>query len=268
MYRKFRLRNSLNTVWELTDATIRTFLNSPQGLGYSNSFETIQYGNVLSISKEETAFPVVSGTMLFYQDSIDEKYQSYNDFVNFLSNTPLILEYDVPGVETFYLDVMVQSLSKGEVQTNNMLECPISLQGLGLWRGSQVTSSSNNGTLTLVNNGQIPCGMEITLTGLLGNPYFTLSQNNEVYGEAKFESGTPFDSVYVNSKDAEQNVVLMQDDAVLPNPLGYQDLTISNGAIYVTFIKLAKGTSTLEVGVESGSISTVRVVYSPMYRSV
>ena len=98
------------------------------------------------------------------------------------------------------------------------------------------------------------------------NPYFTLEQNNEVYGEGKFLD--TFSKVIVNSEDGRQMVELQQSGSVLPNPLGYQDLSISNGSIYVTFVKLARGTSTLTVGVDSGTVSSFTVNYTPLYRSV
>ena len=100
------------------------------------------------------------------------------------------------------------------------------------------------------------------------NPYITLTQDNEMYGEAKFDDSTGFSKVFVNSRDGEQEVILEQGGSVLPNPLSYQDLSISNGAIYVTFVKLARGTSTLAIGMDSGSITGVTIKHTPLYRSV
>ena len=102
----------------------------------------------------------------------------------------------------------------------------------------------------------------------MSNPYITLTQDGEMYGEAKFIDSTAFDKVSVNSNDGKQEVALEQGGSVLPNPLSYQDLSISNGSIYVTFIKLARGTSTLAIGMDSGSITNVTIKFTPIYRSV
>ena len=106
------------------------------------------------------------------------------------------------------------------------------------------------------------------MTGTMENPYFTLVQDGEMYGECKFDDLTSFGEVFVNSKDGEQNVILKQGGSVVANPLSYQDLSISNGAIYVTFCKLARGTSTLTVGYDSGSLTGVDISFAPIFRSV
>lgn len=268
MYRRFALINSQSERWELTDVNIKTFLNSPQGLGFSNSFETGQYGNVLQIIKEETAFPVVSGNVVFYQDEIGEKYQSYNQFVNFLSYSPLVLEYYLPGVDTFYLDVMVQSLGKSEVELNNILNCPISLQGLGMWHGMKQTINTTSRDITVTNNGHFPVGFKINVQGTLAAPYIDLKQNGELYGEAKFEVGPRYSQIMIDSRDGMQDIQIGIGGSVMPNPLSYQDLSISNGAIYVTFMKLARGTSVIEIRASSMTINSCTVEFSPIYRSV
>lgn len=268
-YRKFKLKNSLNASWELTETSVKTFLSDPSGLGMSNSIETTQYGNVLRLDNIDTAFPSVSGNVMIYENTVDAKYLKYNQFVTFLTYTPLVLEYQVPGTnKTFYLDVVVASLDKTEVDRNGVMNCPITLQGLGMWRGNSFYWTGNASSKSLTNDGHFPVGLTVTLTGNMTNPYFTLTQNSEVYGEAKFIDTTAFNSVIVDSRDGMQSVELQQSNSVLANPLGYQDLSISNGAIYVTFIKLARGTSTLNVGMDSGSLTSVIVNYTPIYASV
>ena len=131
----------------------------------------------------------------------------------------------------------------------------------------QILGISKRKASWMLNNGHIPCGFTIEITGTSRvNPYITLTQDGEMYGEAKFDD--TFSKVYVNSRDGEQEVILEQGGSVLPNPLSYQDLSISNGAIYVTFVKLARGTSTLAIGMDSGSITGVTIKHTPLYRSV
>jgi len=160
------------------------------------------------------------------------------------------------------------NITKTEVKEDGLLRCTIQFMAFTFFKGAEQTQTGSGNQYTLVNNGDFPVGFEIEIKGSLTNPYFTLTQDSDMYGEAKFDDTTAFDSVYVNSNDGEQNVILKQSNAILPNPLSYQDLSISNGSIYVTFVKLARGTSTLDIGFESGNITSVDIKFTPQYRSV
>lgn len=269
MYRKFQLENSKGQLWDLTDHLVHSFLSDPTGLGFQQTITTVQYGNTLNVVTSNTNFPSVGGDILFYDSSNMDKYLMYEEFVEFCTHTPLILKYAKPGTNNiYYLKCEVTNLTKTEVKTDHLLTCPVTFQGLSMWEGDEVSINDTEDTYTLKNNGHFPVGFEITIEGSLTNPYVLLEQDEELYGEAKFDDSTAFDSVYVNSKDGEQNVILEQGGSVLPNPLSYQDLSISNGSIYVTFVKLARGTSELTIGMDSGSITNVTIKYSPQYRSV
>lgn len=268
-HRKFKLINAKGDIWDLTDPLICSFLSEPEGLGFNQTLTTVQYGNSLRVATSETNFPSVSGDVLFYDSSTADKYFLYASFVDFCTITPLYLVYSKPCDNVEYrLKCEVATLNKTEVKEDHMMTCPITFQGLGMWEGEEIVINGTDDVYSLVNNGHFPVGFEIKVEGALENPYFTLEQDGEVYGEAKFDDSTSFDSVYVNSNDGEQNVILEQSGSVLPNPLSYQDLSISNGSIYVTFVKLAKGESTLTIGMDSGSITNVEIRMMPKYRSV
>ena len=269
--REFWLKNSKSSdnLYYFQDGAVKVFLANPTGLGMSQSLSTTQYADVLtSVSTQN--FTQVGGEVLFWNDSRATKYDNYNKFVDFLTYTPLTLYYKIPTspTQTYSMEVEVLSLDKTEVKTDGLLRCNFSLQGLSRWKGTEVTKTGTASSYSLTNSGHLPCGFEITIEGSLVNPYITLEQDNEMYGEAKFDDSTAFSSVYVNSNDGEQEVILEQGGSVLPNPLSYQDLSISNGAIYVTFVKLARGISTLTIGMDSGSITGVTIKYTPLYRSV
>lgn len=270
MIRKFYLVNSIGQTQTLTDKGTRVFMNEPNGLGYSNSLNTVTRPDFLTLVSTEQAFGTISGEVIFYDTDNADRYQKYNDFVTFLTYAPLKFYYELPlsTPETYYCDVELLSIEKSESGTDNFMRCQISLQMLSRWKGAKVTLTGSGSTYTITNDGHIPVGFEITIEGSMENPYFTLEQDGEVYGEAKFDDATAFDSVYVNSADGQQNVVLMQGGSVIANPLSYQDLSISNGSIYVTFVKLARGESTLTIGMDSGSVTSVSIAFEPIYRSV
>lgn len=269
MYRKFQLENSLGQKWDLTDHLFKSYLNNPTGLGFSQSIETVQFGNSQNVKTSSTDFPTIGGDVLFWDDRNESKYELYEQFVKFLTYSPLIFKYKKPGNnEVFSLKCVATSLQKTEVKTNSLLTCSISLLGLGMWEGEEREITGTAQTYSINNIGHMPIGFEITLEGSLTAPYITFEQNGDLYGEAKFESVSQFNSVYINSNDGEQNIILRQGDSVLPNPLSYQDLSISNGSIYVTFVKLLNGVSDLTIGMDSGSLTGVNIKYTPRYRSV
>ena len=264
------LENGILKKYEFTMPSSKVFLNNPTGLGYSQTISTVQYADVLN-GTEAQNFPQIQGEVVFFDGANADRYDKYNKFIEFLTHSPLVIHYQIPKStpETYSMNVQVASVEKSESKSDGLLRCNFSLQGLSRWKGTEITKTGTASSYSLTNNGHLPCGFEITITGTsMKNPYITLEQDNEMYGEAKFDDSTAFSSVYVNSNDGEQEVILEQGGSVLPNPLSYQDLSISNGAIYVTFVKLARGISTLTIGMDSGSITGVTIKYTPLYRSV
>ena len=268
MVRELTLINSNNQTWTFTEHAFKVFLNNPQGLGFNRNVTTVRYGNKQNLTDITDNFPQPSGDILFYDSENGDRYTEYNQFCRFITYEPLKLVYTVPSLSEYTLDCVVTSLVKTESKTDGILTCPVVFQGLSFWKGTEVKQVGTASSYTLTNFGDYPVGFEITIEGSPVNPYVQLEQDNELYGEAKFIDSTAFDSVYVNSNDGEQNVILEQSNSVLPNPLSYQDLSISNGSIYVTFIKLARGESDLTIGMDSGSLTSVEIRFTPIYRSV
>lgn len=265
-YRQFELINSNNDTWYFTDHDFRVFLNEPTGLGFSRSFTTTRYGNVQVIDETTEEFPKPGGEIIFLDSLNEDRYEKYDNFVRFVSHEPLQFVYIAPGLGSFTLNCVITSLEKSESTIENIMRCAVEFQGLGFWKGNQIERNITDSTFTLENTGDFPCGFEITLTGSVTNPYFKLYQDNELYGEARFV-GT-FDGVYVDSNDGRQTVALSQNGDVVPNSIAYQDLTISNGSIYVTFMKIPRGNSSMEVGADSGSVTNTNIRYTPIYRSI
>jgi len=273
-YRKFWLVNGNGEKWNLTEKEIKSFLNNPSGLGFRKSIEITRYGERANKINEVYDFPQPQGELLFYDSVNSSRYDKYYEFTRFVMNQPITLYYQIPVsynsmiADTYKLDCEVTELQKTESKPDRIMTTQIVFSGLGFYEGEEIEINGTGTTYTIENKGDFPVGFEITLEGSLMNPYITLSQDGEMYGEAKFDDTTAFSSVYVDSKDGEQNVVLKQSGSILPNPLSYQDLSISNGSIYVTFVKLLRGVTELTIGRRSGSLTGVKIKYSPKYRSV
>lgn len=273
-YRKFWMINSNNERWNLTERELKTFLNNPQGLGFQKNITTNRFGNAQTLTDITDTFPTPNGEVLFYDSANASRYEKYNEFVKFLSYDPITLYYQLPfsiysQIPNIYtLECVVGTLTKTESKNDGLMTCPITFNALSFYKGDPVEINGSGLTYTLTNNADFPIGFEIELDGSLVNPYITLEQDNELYGEAKFIDSVAFDNVYIDSIDGEQNLILEQGGSVLPNPLSYQDLSISNGSIYVTFVKLARGESTLTIGMDSGSLTSAKIKFTPIYRSV
>lgn len=268
-FRQFQLVNGKGQTVLLSDLSSQIFLNNPAGLGYSNNVTTMQYGEALVLVTTDQGFSSLGGEVVFYDGSRSDKYANYNDFISFLTHKPLTLVYTIPTStpETYSMDVEVSNIDKTEIKTDGMLRCTFNMISLSRWKGDEVTITGSGTTYSITNDGHMPVGFEITIEGAsMKNPYFTLTGDDGLYGEGKFTD--TLDSVYVNSRDGKQEIVLEKNGSIVPNPLGKQDLTISNGSIYVTFAKLIRGEVTLDVGMDSGTLSSVTVKYIPLYRSV
>ena len=262
------LQNGILKKYEFTVPSSKVFLNNPTGLGYSQTITTIQYADVLN-GTEAQNFPQIQGEVVFFDGTNADRYDKYNKFIEFLSYSPLVIHYQIPKTiaEEYTMDVQVVSVEKSESKPDGLLRCNFSLQGLSRWQGAEVTKTGTSSSYSITNSGHLPCGFTIEINGTsMKNPYITLTQDNEMYGEAKFDA--TLSKMFINSKDGEQEVILENNGVVSTNPLSYQDLSISNGSIYVTFIKLARGTSTLAIGMDSGSITGVTIKHTPLYRSV
>ena len=277
-YRVFWAINSKGERWDFTEREFKSFMNNPQGLGFSKTISVNRYGNVQNLTDITDNFPQPNGEVLFYDSSNSTRYDKYNQFVKFLSYEPITLYYKIPVSfysripNTYSLECVVGTLTKTESKTDNMMNCSITYNALSFYKGEEVEISGTGLTYTINNDGDFPVGFEIEINATynfyMKNPYIQLSQDGSLYGEAKFIDDTRFNKVYINSKDGEQNVILQQSGSVLPNPMSYQDLSISNGSIYVTFVKLARGETTLTIGADSQNITDVTIKYTPIYRSV
>ena len=276
-YRVFWMINSKGERWDFTDREFKSFLNNPQGLGFSKTFSVNRYGNVQNLTDITDNFPQPNGEVLFYDSSNSTRYDKYNSFVKFLSYEPITLYYKIPVSyysripNTYSIECVVGTLTKTESKTDNILNCSITFNALSFYKGEEVVINgaiAGTGYFHVKNDGDFPVGFEIMATGSVSNPVVTLKQDDELYGEAKFIDATAFSKVYIDSNDGEQNLILEQGGSAVPNPMSYQDLSISNGSIYVTFIKLARGESTIMIDGTAGSFTSATIRFTPIYRSV
>lgn len=264
MVRQFYIENSLGKKYELTNRNFKTFLDSPQGLGYVKNLTTLRLGNQELTTNEQLSMPSVSGTLMFY-DKLGNAYQDYIDFIQFARYTPLKLYYQPPNLlSPYYIDCEIVQLDKGEYQREGYLSCAVVFYGTSLWKNSQsyvyeISKVNGEGgkyydlvrpyyyagnslnSIVINNNGDVPVGFTFEINGSVTNPRLTAVQNDVTYGLLKL-NGT-FDYCKIDSNDTMQSIYLENEDSVIANPLSYQDLSIADGVANITFFKLKAGQS-------------------------
>lgn len=271
--RKFWFINGLGNKFNLTIKEEKHFLSDPTGLGFNKSIATISIGDSEIKTDEAIDMPSVSGNVLFY-DKIVEAYQQYFEFIDFLKYEPLKLFYNPPNtVNPYYIDCDVVTLDKSEFTQEGYLSCPITIYGKSLWLDSKETiltaynelggegkyyelerdySYEGNALqgMILNVNGHLPVGFKYEIYGNVTNPILTAYQNDVKYGICKLDGS--FDYVCIDSDDTTESIALKKDDALLANPYSYQDLSIADGVVDVTFFKLKVGESMLSFSSDDG----------------
>lgn len=266
MARQFYLENGLGKKYELTNKNFKQFLNEPEGLGFSKNLNVLRIGNVELITDEQYSMPSISGEVLFY-DNLENAYQDYLEFINFVRYSPLKLYYLPPNMLfPYYIECSITQVDKSEYQRVGYLSCPVTFYGYTLWQNSQesnlVVSNSENkdgkyyelirpyhyagnslNSIEINNTGDVPIGFVFEVVGSVTNPRLIASQNGIVYGQLKL-NGT-FDYIMVDSNDLTESIYLENNGTVITNPLSYQDLSIADGVSDITFFKLKIGESKL-----------------------
>lgn len=202
--REFNLINELGQSYSFMDIDTGAFLSSPSGLGYSykNSYQKL--GNVFINSLTELSQGSVTGKVYF------TKYENYRKLINFIhKSTKLMLMYVVPyekSTKTYYKDVEVTNISKGDKDKNGLLSCSITLTSLSLWYEKIITKYivEDDGTTTIwdfyfdsyfpsyssrdldyINDGDVNASIEVNIDGEVTNPTMKLYIEGELQQEIK-----------------------------------------------------------------------------------
>lgn len=292
--RNFWLTNADDVRFELKGRNIAntiSFLHEPEGLGYNVELSTVKLGNTDIILSEQYNLPPVAGDLIFI-GSVPEAYQQYQNLLTFLARRPITLHYLPPNTNDGYRClVRVTSLEKTEVSAEDgCLHCPIQFYRQSLWYQDEPTQLEvendtavgksypldrpySYGALSLhnvqmMNRGMADTGIKVEIYGSVTDPEWELYDNDGVqYGAAKI-IGT-YDYVRVNSDDAEEEIHLERGGSSIANAVNYQDLTVgSPQQVYVTFLKLRPGMSTLMFDLGDSFDGYVRLTWSNAYVSV
>lgn len=263
MYRQFWLINALGERYDFSDKNTKTFLNTPNGFGFSSNYSVNDLGNSQTLVSESYKLLDIKGELCFYEKTNEGRYQDYLNFIRFVKHKPLEFHYLTPNsVADYYSEIVFAQADKGEVGADGVLRVGVSFHRLTQWLTSDYTtlvlrnesledgkhynlirpyhySGTMLNDVPINNAGTDSVGFQIEIQGYVENPRFNLSQNGQIYGICKLDGN--FDYVKVNSVENKEEIYMTLDDAPIGNPVACQDLTVSNGENYVTFIQLLTG---------------------------
>ncbi len=262
-YRKHWLVNTLGNRFDFTDENSKIFLNDPSGFGLTRSYSSIKVGNSELITSQEFNLTDIMGELLFYNNTTGLIYDDYQKFIQFAKFKPLEFHYQTPNMlKSFYCDVLMTQVSKGEISRDGVMHVPIVFHRLTEWlddtdysvtlRNEPIEdgkyyelirpyhyAGTNLSNTPINNNGTDDVGFLLEINGEVQNPQFTLTQFGEQYGICKI-NGT-YDYVLIDSVERTEQIYLERNGSVITNPEQYQDFTIRNGNAYLTWCKFRVG---------------------------
>lgn len=288
--REFWLTNSEGTKFSLMPHA--NFLYEPEGLGYGVSLSTTKLGNTDIILSESYNLGTFSGDLLFMDNELGDKYQRYQEFMQFLAKRPIELHYLPPNTsDAYFCSVRVISLEKTEVNwEDNVLHCPIELYRQSMWFTERanvldVTTDVTDGkkylldrpyaygvkslsNISIYNNGMVDTPLLLEVEGAVVDPTFELyDEEANKYGACKILGS--YDYVRINSNEINEEIYLERGGSVIPNAVNYQDLTVgSPQQVYVTFLRAKPGKSTLVFIGDENFGGIVHVTWRNAYVSI
>ena len=200
MYRQFQLKNSIGETLDLNGS--KSLFTTPQGLGYqqTNNMASIGDGFYINVKKSWPKVSVI-GVIAF---GGDDPYADYVEFVDFINKGyDMTLAY-TPRSVTYYSEIDIEYINKGELNNIGVLEIPISMARKTPWykitpqtvnivpgSGGNVSTfdlvydyefidENTDGEATVVSLGHIPASLEVIVPGALTNPSITLLDSNGV----------------------------------------------------------------------------------------
>ena len=257
MVREFCLINNLGQTYSLMDSEEFAFFHKPKGLGFDYNSKYLKVGNVFSPSIRELSQSVIDGELYFHY------YENYRKLISFIHKaTKLTLKYVVPyknSIKTYYKDVTIDNLTKGDKEENGYLISSISLNSLSLWyeHSNFIIEDDDNvcywdfyfdsyfaqyssRDLEYINNGDLDGSIDLIIYGEVTNPKISLYIEGELFQEIEIKTqlmenerlyySSKSDDFYIKKRNSDGtytdlfdlNIITFENDNVLRIPPGKQ----------------------------------------------
>lgn len=282
-YRKFWIINSLGQTYELTKENSTIFLAEPEGLGFQRKYSSTKVGNSELVTAQEFELTDIEGSLLFFDDTNGQKYQHYQNFIQFAKYKPLEFHYQTANDFTsFHCEVLFVQADKTETGQDSILRVPVVFHRLTEWLSDETF-------VMVLDNTPVGTGKYFDAEGqdnhMLYYPYDALDPDvgyyyaglsldgvdivNEGTDDVGFQlevdgtvtnmqftlsqdgetygickiTGT-YTKVLINSVERDESIYLQNGNTVISNPEQYQDFTVGNGVAYLTWCKIRVGQTT------------------------
>ncbi len=241
------------------------FLHLPNGLGvkYDTAFSKV--GEYYIKNSQELSQKVISGDLIFR----NEYYKNYKSFIDFMSKyKKYSLVYAIENQE-YYIDIVLNSIGKGDTQGKDYLSCPIEFSALSSfykkitktyalrseanqnrwdisWSKGLLWQDATSGVLTVTNNGQSDSAWVIRINGACINPIITIATsdnrileipfNIELAGDEYIELSTIDNDLYCIKGTPTGTVnafdiLDFSNDNFIKLPIGENEITIASDIV-------------------------------------
>lgn len=270
LYRQFKIGNALSSVTKqyylMADPSQKHFFYNPTGLGFEKKYESTKQGNIETIDSVEFEMLDITGEIIFYGDTIEEKYKGYSDFIQFVKLKPLQLFYlPAYGNDEYYCDVLLTKVEKKEIDPKtDTLRIPVTFHRTGQWISKDTVYTLKNelvgsgkyydlerdyyyagsqlNNITIENLGTDEVGFRFEIDGYVKNPEFRIRiQNGEQYGIISLSG--EYTKVRIISIEDKDEIYLEDDGVIIGSPFNKQNFNAIDGKSYFTFIKIKPGVS-------------------------
>lgn len=262
--RQFWIKNAKGQIFDMNRED--AFFSDPKGLGISRKttyeqtgFSWIEKENILSQKKPY-------GNMVF------DGYEQYDEFVNIVQYTPLILMYQ-PLDTMYYMDVNTFTIDKSEISSKDtFLTCKVVFEGVTPWYKVKEVSKkksdnlgkkyryeypytyvdSQSGEAELFNGSGMEAYCRLKVFGPVKNPFWKVTQNDKTITDGKILAEIDRESCIIVNSDPRKLEISKCD--LYENV--QEDLYEKSDFSTTRFIYVPCGKSRIKIGHEgSGEIA-------------
>lgn len=207
--RYVKLKNSAGLEYDIT--TENALFHNIQGLGFSESGSYKAIGDVWVLNNVSDQQSPISGDICFgYKE---DPYGTFNNFANFIRETPLTFLYFPKGLsgKCYMKRVRVSSLEKDELNEYGVLDCPVEFLPQTPWYET-VSAETNDNETDVERPGWVWGGTSPTSLPLVFEP-----SSDETKRRARFR-GEYISSLQLKCETSKKNPVRLTLYGPLTNP--------------------------------------------------
>lgn len=264
--RQFYLVNEVGTTY-FFDYRNQTLISDIDDIGYEKENTYLTYENTFKKVDEKVPQKDISFSVVFLCG-----YKGYSDFLTYIKNSSELRLFYKIGSSTRYLIVSFKSISKTQLESG-AIQSSLAFEKMSLWQNKvnytinvnenkagkifpfaypYEYSSSFNGEITVVNNGEYKAPLYLCITGAVNNPEVEVIKDGVVISKLRFVVSSGDCVIEVNSEPTDQYMKI-KEAGEERNIYALQDFTCEN------FLFLDRGTYTIKFKPGVNSVTTCKI---------